>query len=675
MQRVTRSPGPKDIPKEFLHDIFRLKAIQLLVLLFACVTGRAAGESSPPLPVRLPPDAPGEVRDAQSRIYQAAQKQAHYLLGTVHPWTEDAALRLLTESKSGEHWIRPNTGAVEGFAFLHHFGPYDEKLVGVSRAELLSRSIVPMMRYLVATHVTGSRPTSDGKKWGDVWQSAHWTQMLGRGAWFVWPDLPPDLREDVRRVVAHEAERIARSEPPHQLRLDTKAEENAWNSQVLSVAVLLLPEDPRRAVWEKAFQKWVMSSFLRPADERNEAVVDGRPVREQFTGANIFDDFTLENHNFVHPDYMTTFSLSLGSAPDFAMTGRRMPEALLFNVAPIYENLKWMLLPDGGFVYPNGQDWELFRNPSWLGKHVLMAVWARDPDARTWLLRTLDTLEKMQARPLDGAVFHPGEYFFASTQHDLFRSLANAWLSLQLAGEIADAPRERVGVRRWDSAKVILHRTPDAIHTVSWGAKVMAQCVPRQLDRLVAPHERNGIGHVRLAGERTALPVRLQEAEVHERTNWFEARLTVDHGHALRAQLTFRSEADGSFVVAEKLVPLTKTATAEIATGMIGILNNPHWIYEQARRRVIADGKSTEVTSSCGQEWFWESVRRISLDDALLITSARPLRAGYLAAAHAERGRVTDRLVLNHLPGDRAWAAGSTISDYQVVVRCVANKR
>jgi hypothetical protein len=442
----------------------------------------------------------------------------------------------------------------------------------------------------------------------------------------------------------------------------------------LSVAVLLLPEDPRRAGWDAAYQKWVMSSFLRPADERNETVVDGRTVRDQFTGANIFDDFTLENHNFVHPDYMTTFSLSLGCAPDFAMTDRRMPEALLFNVAPIYENLKWMLLPDGGFVYPNGQDWELFRNPSWLGKHVLMAVWAHDPDAWTFVFRTLDTLEKMQARPLDGAVFHPAEYFFASTQSDLFRALANAWLSLQLAEEISAAPRERVGVRRWDSAKVILRRTPDAIHTVSWGAKIMAQCVPRRLDRLVSPHERNGIGHVRLAGERAALPLRLQAVEVREGTNWFEARLTVDHGHALRAQLTFRSEPDGSFVMAEKLVALTNTSTAEIATGLIGILNNPHWIYEQARRHVTVDGRRTDIAANCGQQWSWENTRQISVDDALLITSTLPSRAGYQAATRAERGRVTDQLVLNHLPGERSWVTGGIISDYQVVVRCLESK-
>jgi hypothetical protein len=538
----------------------------------------------------------------------------------------------------------------------------------------MSGTLLPMMRYLVTTHVTGSRPTSDGKQWGNAWQSAHWAQMLGRGAWFVWADLPVELREGVRRVVAHEADRIAGTEPPHQLRSDTKAEENAWNSQALSVAMVLMPEDSRRAGWEKAYQKWVMSSFLRPADADNETVVDGRPVREQFTGANIFDDFTLENHNFVHPDYMTTFSLSLGCAPDFAMTGRRMPEALLFNVPPIYENLKWMLLPDGGFIYPNGQDWELFRNPSWLGKHALMAVWARDPDAWEVVLRTLDALEKMQARQSNGAVFHPDEYFFASTQTDLFRALAHAWISLQLAGEMAHAPRERIGVRRWDSAKIILHRSPRAIHTVSWGAKIMAQCVPNRLDRVVSPHERNGVGHVRLAGQRAALPIRLEAAEIREGTNWFETRLTVDHGRAIRAQLTFRSEPDGSFAMAEKLVALTNVTTAEIATGLIGILNNPHWIHERGRRSVTVDGESTEVAANCGGEWFWEDAGRISVDETLLITSARPLQVGYLAAAHAERGRVTDRLVLNHLPGERPWAAGNVISDYQVIVRCAESK-
>ena len=119
------------------------------------------------MPLRLPAQAPASVREVQNRIYRAVQKQAHHLLGTVHPWEEDPSLRLLTDSRSGEHWIRPNTGAIEGFAFLHRFGPYDEKVTGVSRPELLDDTIVPMMRYLVATHVTGTRATSDGKRCAD----------------------------------------------------------------------------------------------------------------------------------------------------------------------------------------------------------------------------------------------------------------------------------------------------------------------------------------------------------------------------------------------------------------------------------------------------------------------------------------------------------------------------
>jgi hypothetical protein len=72
-------------------------------------------------------------------------------------------------------------------------------------------------------------------------------------------------------------------------------------------------------------------------------------------------------------------------------------------------------------------------------------------------------------------------------------------------------------------------------------------------------------------------------------------------------------------------------ATTEIAPGQIDILNNPHWVYERARRRVVIDGKGVEATSGCGQQWRWEAAGRIEVDDAFEIASPRPLRAAYLA--------------------------------------------
>jgi hypothetical protein len=154
------------------------------------------------MPLNLPEQTNPEVRKAQDRIYLLAERQARYLMSLVHPWSDDSGMKLTTQSKSLEHFIRPNTAVIGNFAFLYRFGPYDEKLVGVSRAELLETYIIPMMRYITATHLTGSRPTSDGKKWGNHWQSAYWAQMFGRSAWWIWADLPDDLHQGVRRVVA-----------------------------------------------------------------------------------------------------------------------------------------------------------------------------------------------------------------------------------------------------------------------------------------------------------------------------------------------------------------------------------------------------------------------------------------------------------------------------------------
>ena len=120
----------------------------------------------------------------------------------------------------------------------------------------------------------------------------------------------------------------------------------------------------------------------------------------------------------------------------------------------------------------------------------------------------------------------------------------------------------------------------------------------------------------------------------------------------------------------EQLVALTNVTTAEVATGLIGILNNPHWIYQSGRRRVDADGTVVEVASGAGRQWTWPAARRIRVDGALEIVGERPLRAGYRAADKPERGRFTDLLLLNFVPEERAWKAGEVLSEFRAVLRC-----
>jgi len=618
----------------------------------------------------LPTTYEPAVQQRCDRVYRATQRLAHHLLGLVHPWAEDPSLLLLAESQSNEHHIRPNTGAVAGLAFLYRFGPYDAGIVGISRQELLARRILPMMRYLSATHITGEKPTSDGKKWGDHWQSAHWAESLALAAWWAGGDLPADLADAVRRVVAHEAGRFVDAAPPHRLRDDTKAEENAWNSQILSAAILLMPNDPRRPKWEKAFQRWALSAWLRPADAHSPVVVDERPVSEQFRGANIHDDFTLENHRIVHPDYMTTWTLSLGCAIHFAMTGRKPPEALVHNVPGIYENLKWFTLPDAGFVYASGQDWSVFRQVDWLHMHALMAAFGRDPEAWSLLDRGLEGLERMHARSPDGAVYVPEEHFFASAQTDTLVQFARIWLCLHFAADSRPVAPQRWGVRRLDSARMILHRSRSAVHALSWDGRVMAQCMPLQKDRLISPHERSGVGHIRLAGQDKPLDVAMVDIVVQNDGQSFAADLVVTHGRAVRAELGYRSDSDGAWTIAEKLVATGDVTTTEIATGLIGILNDKRWIYQRGERNIDFGDQRRVVPSGSGETFGSDGVLRLGVDAAFFIESRSPLRVRYQAGSKPRRSRITDELYLNYIGGGREWQAGETIAEWEATIRC-----
>ena len=100
-------------------------------------------ESAEALPWRLPQPPSEQVQQRCDRIYRGCQRLARYQISLIHPWAKDSTLSLTTDGKSTENSIRPDTGTIEGLAFLCRFGPYDEKQVGCSRTELLRTKVIP----------------------------------------------------------------------------------------------------------------------------------------------------------------------------------------------------------------------------------------------------------------------------------------------------------------------------------------------------------------------------------------------------------------------------------------------------------------------------------------------------------------------------------------------------
>ncbi len=610
-------------------------------------------------------------KQQKERIYNVMQKQARYLISTVKPWKDEPSMKLLTESKSGEHHIRPNTHAAAGFSFLCRFGDYDAKVVGIEKEALINDYIVPMLRYLVSTHKTGTMKTDDGRKWGKAWQSAHWAHALGRAAWWNWNKLPHDVQEGVKRVVVYEADRIANTKPPHQLKNDSKSEENAWNSQILSIAVLLMPEHANRKFWEEKLQEWVISSYLRPADVKSEKIVDGKPLKDQFNGANIYDDFTLENHHIIHPDYMAAWVISMHLAFDYTMTGRKPLDAFIHNIEGIYEQMKWFLLPDGGFLYPNGQDWRVYRNVDWILNHALCLTFFNDSEALRHLENGLDCAEKMQARHKSGAVYGKGEYFFASTQQHLLYWLAESWISLNHATkEITEPGPDKIGVKMYDSGKIIINRSKNAVHSVSWGKSFMVQCLPIAKDRVISPDQSNGIGFIRLKGQKYSLRKKLKDIKIDKTKDAFTAVMKVVHGDCVEAVVTVKSNADGSMDYSEKLTVLKDIETVDVATCFWGVLNNPTWPYETGKRTVKVNSEVVDFVSKSGKTAEF-SGNELNLDDKLIFSSNSPMKISYNSAKYSKRARVTDSLFLNRINEERKWRKGDVISDVSLTVKPV----
>src|SRR5205814_9459702 len=110
------------------------------------------------------------------------------------------------------------------------------------------------------------------------------------------------------------------------------AEENAWNSEIVALAFNMFPHHPHHEIWRQTAIRWQISAFATNADTKRTDIVDGKPMNEWIQFPNIYDDYSLENHDRVHPDYMTTIRINFYQKLLYDWAGNPPPQAIFFNV-------------------------------------------------------------------------------------------------------------------------------------------------------------------------------------------------------------------------------------------------------------------------------------------------------------------------------------------------------
>jgi len=198
---------------------------------------------------------------------------------------------------------------------------------------------------------------------GNNWQSSWWAAEMGTAAWFVWNRLDPALQHGVAEMVVYHADHIAALKPGARVNLDTEAETVAWNSTILSLAVNMMPQHPHSAKWRDAVRQYVYTIFATPHDLQDSTPGDdGKPIKDWVVGANIHDDFSLENHNRFHIDYeYTCYRFIIYGAAMHLLGGSEVPRAFRHHTRDVYEKVLLPCTSGGKFaVFVSDNDWKRY---------------------------------------------------------------------------------------------------------------------------------------------------------------------------------------------------------------------------------------------------------------------------------------------------------------------------
>lgn len=195
----------------------------------------------------------------------------------------------------------------------------------------------------------------EGYAWPSVsplaWSYVAYALVLLRGL------LDGKLSRELTDRVARWADRLLDYDFPTGLYRDTKAEETCWTAGPLVGAQALLPEDPRRAAWQEKADRFFLNSYNREEDLWDDAVVEGKPVRDRVCTANVFPDFTVENHDSFHPAYQACFNNYAIPYILYKKTLGRVPETLLWNWKSLHGVMARLFSRDGRIFCPAGNDY------------------------------------------------------------------------------------------------------------------------------------------------------------------------------------------------------------------------------------------------------------------------------------------------------------------------------
>ena len=461
--------------------------------------------------------------------------------------------------------IRGDLGVAVAYAVLAQAYPAD-----TNRPAWLAK-IRQGLNYAANTHRSGTNICEDGLQWGHDWGSAMLTGTMGLACLLAQADLPATTIQACQRAVADEATYRAGIPPASGYFGDTKAEENAWDSNGLTVAAAWIASNTNASLWLTAAKQYLANSYTV-------ANTNGDPLAAWVTTVTLYPSYALENHGFYHPTYQMVAGMSMGDSLLMARLANPSIAAELqpfaeHNVLQVWTNLQHLVLDSGEFAYPSGLDWELHdyeQNSyvTWLATHF------NDPLARWEDIQLAQLVRYRQLVNGDGSFVGPSSGGFFREAVEAYRT-AVAWLHWAHA-DYTNGPSAAPGptFEYLSDVKIIAQRGPSGFASLSYGPRIMAVIEPPAVSvptnvYVTTPRQPGLIGLGALGN-----PTAAQLVNLTTNADGFQAELQLTNG-ANGTTEVYMSCNQQSVAIVEVPWPTVGVYGSSAGSFCVGIENDP----------------------------------------------------------------------------------------------------
>lgn len=300
-----------------------------------------------------------------------------------------------------ERGVRPNADLSMICAFLVKYGkPAGVSLPAGVTWEKIEDMAMKSLIFAYSTHKANKLKVCSGNNyWGStstsdaVWESSLWAMSVAYSAYFQWDKLSEKQREYIYSMLKAECNYELYRNIPTGYIGDTKAEENGWEANVLAATLGLFPNNALAPKWFERLREFAINSYSHPSDISNTTVIDpwydNKTVADLYKGQNLYDDYSLQNHNLFHTSYQNVVMQELGEAAlalkmfQLGLHGEEKwkTNALMHNNQEVQDSiLNWLALADGELAMPNGNDWSLFLYDQ-ITSYTTQACFQKDPNA------------------------------------------------------------------------------------------------------------------------------------------------------------------------------------------------------------------------------------------------------------------------------------------------------